>query len=191
MAEEVIGNLADVPDLSGISDGDSGSGFADGWYQGMILEQRAFTDKNGNDRIFESQDAPSQGGDSRNIRLQVAVVRQADKRTLHTSILVNYRPEDLSQETVQAITAAKERNKETGENQWGPLFRSFMALNHLGKLQKIAGVRQFQRSESGGLDLRPLYDKVAYVRLGPDDRNPQFKSVVDFRETKPSRVPVL
>ncbi len=189
--EATIANLTDVPDLSGIGDDDGGGGFSDGWYQGTIVAKREFTDKNGNDRIFESADAPSAGGDSRNIKLQVVITRQADKRTLNTSVMVNYRPDDLTQETVQAIAAQKDKNKESGERQWGPLFRSFMALNQLGKLQKIAGVRQLQRNDSGGLDIQTLYGKVAYFKLGPDDRNPQFKAIVDFRETRPTRVPVL
>lgn len=188
-----IGNLGDIPDLSGISDNEGTGGFQDGWYQGTILEKREFTDKNGSERLFESSDAPSQNGDSRNVRLQVQVLRAADKRTFNTSVTVNYRPDDFSAETIAAIQAQKEKNKESGDRQWGPLFRSFMALNQLGKLQKIAGVRQLQRNaDTGGLDIAPLYNKSGWFKLGPDERSGgKYKEVVDFRDTKPTKGVVL
>lgn len=184
-----IGNLGDIPDLSGIGDDQTSEPFADGWYEGVIVDKRAFTDKNGNDRVFESNDTPA-NTNGRNIRLQVAIKRQRDGRTFNTSTLVNYRLEDLSQETVQAVSAQLEKVKTTGA-EWGDLFRPFMTLTRLSKLQKIAGVRQLQRNGDGGLDLTPLFGKTAYFRLGEDDRNPAYKAVKDFRETKPTRVPVL
>jgi hypothetical protein len=189
--DAVIGNLGDIPDLSGVGDEQSSGAFVDGWYEGRIQAKREFTDKNGNDRLFESGDTPSANGESRNIRLQVELTRASDGRTLNTSTLINYQPTDLTAETVAAIAAQKEKNKESGERQWGPLFRSFMSLTRLGKLQKIAGVRQLQRNGDGGLDLTPVYGKTAYFKLGEDDRNPQYKAIVDFRETKPTKVPVL
>ena len=192
MTEATIGNLGDIPDLSGIGDGGDSTPFADGWYEGRILEKREFTDRNGNDRIFESADTPSARGDSRNAVLQVEVTRAADQRKLNTKIQVNYRPEDFTAETLQAITDAKAAAKGTGERpQWGPLFRSFMALNQLGKIQTVAGVKTLSRNGNGGLDLTPAFGKVVYVKLGPDDQNPAYKSVVDFRATRPTKVPVL
>ncbi len=178
-------NLGDIPDLGSFSE-DTGGGFEDGWYQGTILAKREFTDQNGSDRVFESGDTPAQKGDSRNIRLQTEIRRQSDNRTLYTSLTINYRPEDLSAETIQAVAA----HKETGEK-WGQLFRPYMALKGLGKLQKIAGGKQLQRNGDGGLDLRGVYGKTFFARLGPDDRNPAFKAIVDFRETKPTKRPVL
>lgn len=189
MTDEVL-NLGDIPDLSGIGDEGAGTGFSDGWYQGIILEKREFTDKNGSDRVFESQDAPSANGGSRNIRLQVELKRQSDGRVLNTSTLINYQPADLSPETIQAVTAQKEKNKEGEE--WGSLFRAFISLTRLGKLQKIAGVKQLTRNGAGGLDITPLYGKVAFFKLGDDDRSEgKFKAIKDFRDTKPTRVPVL
>lgn len=183
-------NLGDIPDLSGIDDRAEFQPFENGWYAGTILSKREFTDKNGNDRVFESTDTVSQKGDSRNIRLQLELKRQSDGRVLNVSTLINYSPEDLSQETVQKVAEHKEKVNSSGE-EWGPLFRSFMTLTRLGKLQKIAGVRQLQRNGDGGLDLKPLYGKSAYFRIKDDSRNPQYKEVVDFRETKPVKVPVL
>lgn len=184
-------NLLDIPDLSDIGDTRPQSDpFADGWYQGVILEKREFTDKNGNDRVFESSDSPAQSGNGRNIRLQIELTRRSDGKTLNVSNLINYRPSDLTAETVQAIAQRREENKTSGA-EWGDLFRPFMTLTRLGKLQKIAGVRQLQRTSDGGLDLTPLYGKVAFFKLRPDNRNPQYKEVSDFQETEPKRVPVL
>ena len=190
MSLETI-NLGDIPDLSGIGDTQAFEPFANGWYKGTILPKREFTDKNGNDRVFESADTTSARGDSRNIKLQVSLTRQTDGKTLNTSVLVNYQPEDLTQETIQAVAAQRELNKTSGE-EWGSLFRPFMTLTRLSKLQKIAGVRQLQRNGDGGLDLSALYGKAAFFRIGDDKRSEgKYKEVVDFRHDAPTRVPVL
>ena len=183
-------SLQDIPDLSGIEDTSQRMEWSDGWYKGTILEQHAFTDKNGNDRVFESTDQPSQAGDSRNIKLQIAVKRTSDGRMLNVSNLINYRPEDLTQETVQAVAAQKEK-VDAGE-EWGPMFRSFITLTRLAKLQKLAGVRQFQRNGNGGLDLHSLYGKEGYFRLGPDERSGgKYKEVKDMRVDRPTKATVL
>lgn len=191
MSTETL-NLEDIPaipDLSGIAD-PTGSGsfekFGPGWYAGEILESRTRTDKAGNESTFASDDLPSQSGDSRNIRLQVAVTRQSDKAVNHYSLRMNYRPEDLTAETVQQITAQMEQVK-NGE-QWGSLFRPFMVLNRLSKLQKIAGVRQLQRNGNGGLDLHPVFGKKGYFRLAPQKDKPEYLEIADFRETAPKKV---
>ena len=180
-------NLSDIPDFSGISESsDTFEAWADGWYEGTILGKREFTDSNGNDRVFESGDTPSASGAGRNIRLQIQVKR-SDGRMINLTKLVNYRSEDLTAETVQAVTAQQQRMKEGTDKQWGNMFRQFSVLSQLGQLQKIAGVRQLQRNPEGGLDLTPLYDKTAYFRLVPDDRNPSFKMIKEFKAEKPVR----
>jgi len=179
-------NLGDIPDLSAFAEDTSSEPWTDGWYQGTIQEQRTFVDRNGNDQVFQSSDAPSANGDSRNIRLQVEIKR-TDGRTLNTNTLVNYRPEDLTQETVQAVS---KRREESGDAM-GDLFRPFITLTRLAKLGKIAGGRQLQRNGNGGLDLTPLYGKSAYFRLKDDDRNPQYKQIADFRHDAPKRARVL
>ena len=181
-------NLGDIPDLSGIEDVRPDP-LSDGWYQGTILEKREFTDNNGNDRVFESSDTPAQKS-GRNIRLQVELKRRSDKKTFNVSTLINYKPEDLSPETVSAIAKRREENKSEG-TEWGDLFRPFMTLTRLGKLQKIAGVRQLQRSSEGGLDLTSLFGKTAFFRIKPDSRNPQYKEVADFQDYEPKKAQVL
>jgi len=190
-------SLTDIPDFSsvlgGSSAGNSDNKFQDGWYYGTILETRSFTDKNGNDRVFESGDGPSANGESRNIKLQVQITRASDGKELNTSWLVNYRPADLTQETVRAVIAKREQAKSEGSNrpEWGDLFRAAMAIERLAKLQQVAGVRQFSADQQGGFDLKPLYGKKAYFKLKDDDRNPQYKAIADIRLDKPTKVPVL
>ena len=189
MSDETL-VLADIPDLSSIEDsGAKAAKFEDGWYEGTILAKREMTDRSGNDRVFESDDQPSQAGDSRNIRLQVELVRKSDNRKLGTNTLINYRPEDLTAEVVAQVSAKMEEVK--GGAEWGPLFRSFITLSRLGKLQKVAGVRQLQRNGNGGLDIHPLFGKKAYFRLGPDNRNPEYKAIVEFKEVAPVKAKVL
>ena len=186
-------NLSDVPaipDLSGIGeDAATSEPWADGWYEGTIVEKREFTDNNGNDRVFASEDAPSQKS-GRNVRLQVVVKRRSDGRVLNTSTIVNYRPEDLTTETIQAVAKRREESKSNGDNM-GDLFRPFITLTRLGKLQKIAGVRQFQRNGGGGMDLSSLYGKTAFFRLGEDSRNPQYREIKDYRVDPPKKATVL
>lgn len=181
-------NLGDIPDLSGIEDVRPDP-LADGWYQGTILAKREFTDNNGNDRVFESSDTPANRS-GRNIRLQIELKRRSDGKVFNISSLTNYSPEHLSAETIQAVIKRRAENKESGE-QWGDLFRPFMTLQRLGKLQKIAGVRQLQRTIDGGLDLTPLFGKTAFFRLKPDSRNSQYKEVADFQDNEPKKVAVL
>lgn len=180
-------NLPEIPDLSGVQEAaGEGGGWEDGWYEGVIVDQRSFEDKNGNERVFETCDTPSAKGDSRNIRFQAVIRRKSDSRTLGTSVQVNYRPEDLTPETVAAVTA----RATAGDGQMGDLFRPFLALQQLGRLQKIAGVRQLQRNGNGGLDLTPIYGKPAFFRLGPDSRNPQYREVKAFQAEAPKRAAV-
>lgn len=178
-------NLADVPSIPDMSGYDVGSGsepFVNGWYAGTVLGTRTSTDKNGNERVFESGDEPSQNTDSRNIRLQIVVKRKSDGRSLNARYLVNYRPEDLTAETIATVTAHQAKVK-AGE-EWGSLFRPFASLRNLSELQKIAGVRQFQRNGNGGLDIHGLFGKNIYVRLADDDRNPQYKQIKEIRSTE-------
>ena len=187
MTDETLDlNLGDIPDLSGVQDSEP-TPFENGWYEGRILAKREFTDSNGNERVFESSDEPAQKS-GRNIRLQIALKRHSDGRTLNTSYLVNYQPEDLTAATVSAIMAHKDRIKAGEETGWGTLFRPFMTLQRLGKLQKVAGVRQFQRNGNGGLDLKPVYGKTVYVKLTDDDRNPKYKMVKDITADTPKQV---
>jgi hypothetical protein len=188
MSELNLQDVPSIPDLSGIQDFNTSSSepFEDGWYEGTIVAKREFQDKAGNDRVFETSDEPSQAGDSRNIKLQVEITRKSDGRKLGTNYLINYRPDDLSTETVAQVMAGLEAAK-TGEKMGGTLFRSFMTLRRLGSLQKVAKIRQLARNGNGGLDLHPLFGKTGYFKLEKDDRNEKFKKIADVRDTAPKK----
>lgn len=177
-----------LPDLSSlVTETSDAPAWQNGWYECEFLAQRSFTDRNGNERVFESNDAVSMNGDSRNIRLQVRVKR-ADGREMFINSLTNYRPTDLAPETVSAVIADAAKPQDEQDT---TLTRSRLTLQRLAKLQKIAGIASFHGSEEGGLDLTPLYGKKAYVRLKDDDRNPAFKAVADFRHDRPTKAQVF
>lgn len=183
-----IGNLGDIPDLGGII-GETTPSWENGWYRATINASRSFTDKNGNDRLFESQDSVSAKGTSRNLKLQITVARK-DGKTLNNSMLVNYNPDALAPETVAAVKAHVAEKKQTDRETLGELFLPFMTLQKLSNLQTIAG-RTLTRTAEGGLDLSPLFGKTFYVRLKDDSRNPQYKEVDKFQAGEPRKVPVL
>ena len=138
---------------------------------------------------------PSKGGDSRNIFLRLTVRRKSDGRVMNTKDLVNYRPSDFTQESIAAVLAHKEAMKAakqagTEVPEWGPLFRPFSALTQIGTLQRIAGVRQFQRTAGGGLDISPLFGKTCFVRL-TDDKAGKYKEVAELSDVAPKKAAVL
>ena len=143
-------NLTDIPDLSSLGGGEgTGAPWENGWYSGTILSERSFVDRNGNDRVFQSADEPSMNGDSRNIKLQVSITSK-EGRNLNVRYLVNYRPEDITQATVQAVIADRDKAE---SDQDPALKRASIALQRLARLQRIGGVRSFSKTESGGLEL--------------------------------------
>lgn len=160
-------NLGDVPNLDDLPQ--INRDWEDGWYAGTFLEFRTFTDKNGNERLFESNDTPAQTT-GRNIRLQVELKRQ-DGRIMGLGALVNYRPEDYTQETVEQIKANPDDSN---------LKRAYLALSRLKTLAMIAGGRQLQRSQNGGFVLTPLFGKTAYFRLG-QQKDSVYKEIKDFK----------
>lgn len=174
MLTDTLMDIPAIPDLSAFAQEEQ-TPFEPGWYKGTILAERRFTDKNGNERLFESNDTPAQRS-GRNIRLQVEITRASDGRKLNISWLVNYNPDNLTQSVIQSVLARKEEGGEYGE-----LFPAFMTLQRLQKLQSYAGVRQLGHNSEGGLDLTPLFGKEGYFRIGPDDRNPQYMTVKDIR----------
>lgn len=185
MTQEMnLGDIPVIPDLSSFAGGEEAAPFENGWYKAVIKERRTFVDNTGNERVFESSDEPAQRS-GRNIRLQVEVTRQSDGRKMNISWLTNYNPSDLTQETIGAVLAKKEAGGDYGE-----LFRPFMTLQRLSKLQTVAGVRQLQTNGNGGLDLHPLFGKECYIRVAEDDRDSRYKQIKDIRSinSKPKQV---
>lgn len=177
-----------LPDLSSlVNETSEAPAWQNGWYACEFLAERSFTDRNGNDRVFVSGDDPAMSGNGRNIRLQLKVTSTSGKE-MYLNSLTNYRPEDLTSDNITAVIAD---NALAREDQDTSLTRSRLTLQRLGKLQSIAGIAAFHGAENGGLELKPIFGKKAFVRLKDDDRNPQYKAVADFRTTKPTKAPVL
>lgn len=184
-AVEVPMNLGDVPDLTGLTE-DRPEPWQDGWYTGTILANRSFTNKAGMDVTFNTEDVPSRNGDSRNINLQVQLTRKSDGRTMNTRTNVNYRLDDFTKETIAAVLERKQAIKDKKAEDWGPLFRSFMSLLRIGSLQRIAGVRQFERRQDGSLDISPLVGKSCYIRIS-DDEEGKYKEVKEISDAAPKK----
>ena len=188
-------SLPEIPDLSGMLD-EKPEPWDNGWYgTATFVPSHQFT-KDGVVTTFESTDTPSQAGDSRNISARLTIKRKSDGRAMNTVFRVNYRTIDFTAESIAAVLAHKEAQKAakaagTDAPEWGSLFRTFSALTQIGTLQRIAGVRQFQRTSSGGLDITPLFGKSAFVRLTDDDRKPQYKKVAEVSDAAPKRANVL
>lgn len=182
-------SLPEVPDLSGVTE-DRPEPFEDGWYQGTFLETRTFTNKDGNELTFTSEDVEAQKT-GRNIFLQTQITRKTDGRKLNTRVLVNYRPEDLTTTVLAAVAERKAQIKSEEEEDWGNLFRAFMSQVRIGTLQRIAGIRQFQKNGNGGLDISPLFTKTAFFRIGPQKDKPEYKDVKEFSDTAPKKKAVL
>src|SRR3990167_6241754 len=180
MTTETDFSLPEIPDISAVEGGAS-EPWSEGWYEGVVLGESSFVDRNGNERVFATEDTTSAKGDSRNIRLQLAIKRQSDGKTFDTNTMINYHQEDLTPAVVQAVT----ERLATTPNEMGDLFRPFMTLQRLGRLQRIAGVRQFQRNGNGGLDLTPVVAKRGYFRLRPDPKNASYKEIAEFSVEAP------
>lgn len=188
-AETDTMHLTEVPDFSGITE-DRPEAWEDGWYAARIVPTRTINSRDGNTLTFATEDTLSRGGDSRNIRLQMSLHRKSDGRALSTNHNVNYRVEDLTGEIVKAVLARKESIKaaaQSGERlEWGQLFRAFMGITRLGTLQRIAGIRRFETLPQGGFDLRPLFNKACFVRLGDDDEG-KYKEIKEISDVPPKK----
>lgn len=184
-------NLPDVPSFgASVAKRKEVEPWVDGWYEGQFLASRTVEKNDGSEITFQSEDTVSQKGDSRNIAIQTTLTRKSDGREFTGSTRINYRPAvDFTPERLAAISAANE----AGERLKGDMVRSQIAINQLQELEQVAG-GPFSRTESGGLNITPVFTKRAYFRLA-DETNKQtgktYKGIVEFRATPPTRKPVL
>lgn len=175
-------SLPDLPDLSGMTE-DRPEPWADGWYTATVEQSHAVT-REGMEVTYATKDVPSRDGQSRNLQIRLVVTRKSDGRTMHTKTLINYRQSDFSAETLSAVQTRKAEVKVGGE--WGPMFRPFQALTSIGSLQRIAAIRQFQRTADGGFDLTPLFGKSVFVRM-KDDEAGRYKDITAISDTAPKK----
>jgi hypothetical protein len=183
--------LPEIPDLSGMIE-DRPAAWEDGWYDAIVLESQTVTSRTtGAVTTFTSEDRISKAGDSRNLFLRVQIKRRKDGRTLVTRAkCINYRPSDFTPERVAAVIEGKTRAKEEGSWSDTDLRRSFLSMLRIGSLQRIAGVKQFQHTPEGGLDLTPLFGKPGFARLADDDQG-KYKEAAEINDTVGPKTKVL
>ena len=172
-----VDNLPEIPSLADMDAGGRGGAWPNGWYRGTILP--SYTGQSG--RTFETDDTESQKGDSRNLRVIVAVANtEGEIRTIFHR--VNYRDNDLTAERIAAIRTARQTYaKEYANKRWPDTDaqRTSLALASLGQLEKVMG-RTFTRN-GNGLDTTPLHNQTADVYLGTDE-----KGFNEVRQVAPS-----
>jgi hypothetical protein len=182
--------LPEIPDLSGITE-ERSAPWENGWYNAAVIESQTVTSRTtGAVTTFASEDRVSKDGTSRNLFLRVRIAR-LDGRTLNTrSRVINYRPSDFTPTRVAEVIEGQKQAKEEGDWADKDLFRSFMSMLRIGTLQRIAGVKQFQHTPEGGLDLTPLFGKQCFARLADDDQG-KYKEVVALSDTVGPKTKVL
>ena len=139
----------------------------DGWYSGVIIAEY---ETSGNfATVHKTQDQPSQGGDSRNLKLCVTVVNGNDTKSLNYT--VNYRPEALDPERMEDLRVRKAAKEKLA----GADFRDAMSLSKFHELER-AGI-PLEDNGHGGFDVDRIVGTTADFYLGTrtkdkkEDRN--------------------
>ena len=161
-----------VPSLSDVAD-EVGGAWPKGWYPATIIE--GYSTPKG--KQFTTSDAPSQKGDSRNLRLCFSASDGKSERTMQESF--NYRSGDLSAERIAYVLEARTENK--GIKNWADkdAQRSSLALGKLGQIAKaISDTFQFSLNGNGGLAIAPLVGAKVDIRLGINEEG--FNEVTGF-----------
>jgi hypothetical protein len=113
----------------------TGGAWPKGWYAAEVIE--GYKTQKG--RVFETQDALSAKGDSRNVRLCLNVAGPGGDRTMQTSL--NYRPEDFTADRLAAIKQARQDHKGV-QGKWSDapdLQRSSLAVGKIGQAEEAFG----------------------------------------------------
>jgi hypothetical protein len=161
VAETLEGEEA-LPSLAEFAD-EPGGTWNPGWYAGEIVE--GYTTQKG--KTFLTEDAVSQKGDSRNLRICVKVLRGEQERTLQESY--NYRSSDFTAERIAFVKEAREEYKGV-KGRWpdADAQRSSLAIASLGQIEKAVGA-SFKRAQ-GTMVVGPLFGKKVDVRLTIDEK---------------------
>lgn len=141
-----------------------GGAWPTGWYKAEVIEGYA-TAKG---HQFTTADAPSQKGDSRNLRVCFRVTSATAERTLQESL--NYRSSDFSAERLAYIKEARAEYKDV-KGRWvdADAQRSSLAIAKIGQFQKALALDHLPLSGDGGIVAGAFVDKAVDVRLGVDD----------------------
>lgn len=156
--EEALPSLAEFAD-------EPGGTWTPGWYAGEIVE--GYTTQKG--KTFLTEDAVSQKGDSRNLRICVRVVKGNLDRTLQETY--NYRSTDFTPERIAFVKEAREEYKGV-KGRWpdADAQRSSLAIASIGQIEKAALAPGSFRRSQGALVVGPLFGKKVDVRLTIDEK---------------------
>ena len=154
--------VEDVGSLDDFFEEPSGA-WPSGWYVGEILE--GYTTAKG--KTFLTEDAASQKGDSRNLRICVKVEKGKDERTLQETY--NYRPTDLTAERKAFVKEAREEYKAI-KGRWpdADAQRSSLALVGISMFSKL--IQGGFKRANGALIVTPLIGLKVDVKLGIDEK---------------------
>ena len=136
---DIGGNAPEaMPSLADFFEEPSGGAWPNAWYGAMVVE--GYT--TGNGKVWSTEDTPSRGGDSRNLRICFHV--DGGKLGFRdTFASLNYRTEDFTADRLAAIKSAREQFKGT-QGAWTgntDLQRSSLALGQLAQLENALGFK--------------------------------------------------
>jgi len=128
----------EMPSLADFFEEPSGGAWPKGWYGAKVIEGYA----TGSGKQWNTEDTPSRGGDSRNLRI-CFTVSGGKLGTRNTFASVNYRIEDFTAGRLAAVRAAREQFKGT-QGAWTgntDLQRSSLAIAQFSQLENAVGFR--------------------------------------------------
>jgi hypothetical protein len=164
-----------VLDLTDMAEEPSQGAWLAGWYCASVIE--GYSTRKGTQ--FLTADTISKDGNSRNLRLCIAVQNATGQtRNLQTSL--NYRLSDLTVETNREVKEARAEFK--GIQKWpgaegANLQRSSLAIAKIGALQKATGVKELSLTDVG--ILAGIFIGVnVIVRLAVDEKG--YNEIKEF-----------
>jgi len=164
----------DIPSMIDMADEPSQGAWKTGWYRATILD--GYSSKRGTQ--FTTSDVSSKAGDSRNLRLCLAVQSTDGKEVRNLQDQFNYRFQDLDVDYRKNIKEARAEFK--GLQKWpgaaADLQRSSIAIGQLGALEKALGFGF--KSTPVGINPSPLVTHEVDVRLGVDENG--FNDVREY-----------
>lgn len=139
----------------------TGGAWPKGWYKAQIIE--GFQTRKG--KTVQTSDAPSQKGDSRNLKLCLKVFKGVEERTMIAAF--NYRATDFTAERIAFIKEMREEYKGV-KGRWSDTDaqRSSLALASIGGLSKAVGFAP--KLANGGLVAGIFVGQEVDVYLGVD-----------------------
>lgn len=163
----------ELPSLADYAREPSQGAWPKDWYKAQIIEGYA----TGSGYQWETHDAPSKDGTSRNMTVCFALTNSAGE-TRNIWVSFNYRLDDFTAQKLNAIIAL--RKQYAGKRgAWAEkdLQRSSLAIAQLGQFERALGFR-FQRTPAGFLKTSVFVGQKMDVRLTINEE--EFNEVAEF-----------